>query len=417
MFQPYIKLFSNPQILTTLKMLYYSSYVLVPVGLIIMLWEDWLTYKRTQFFAKQTYLLLEIKLPKEVFKSPKASEFFINGLYQTIGEKNWYEKYWKGQTRSWFSLEIVSIDGNIHFFVWTKKGHKNAIEANLYSQFPGIEIFEVSDYVLPVSYNPEINELWASEFELTKPDAYPIKTYIDYGMDKDPKEEYKIDPLTPLVEFLGSLGKEQQIWIQILVRAHKAEDKDKKTGKMVDLKWAKVAEEEIEKIREKVKPEKDDDGKVILGSGRVLSETENETIKALGRSVSKTGFDVGIRALYIAPKDIFNPSNIGGIIGGITNFNSHLNGFKPTRGSEEKYKFFALAWKNRKPKKRHMEKQRMLDAYKRRAYFYNQYKVPHFVLNSEELATIFHFPGSVSTTPGFSRIESRKGEAPSNLPI
>jgi hypothetical protein len=45
------------------------------------------------------------------------------------------------------------------------------------------------------------------------------------------------------------------------------------------------------------------------------------------------------------------------------------------------------------------------------------FKSPHFVLNTEELATMFHFPGGVAATPTFNRIESRKAEAPTNLPV
>ena len=39
------------------------------------------------------------------------------------------------------------------------------------------------------------------------------------------------------------------------------------------------------------------------------------------------------------------------------------------------------------------------------------------VLSTEELATIFHFPGSVATTSGLGRIEAQKAEPPANLPI
>ena len=59
--------------------------------------------------------------------------------------------------------------------------------------------------------------MWGTEFKLSKDDAYPIKTYIDYGLDDNPKEEHKIDPLTPVLEFLGSIGPSEQVWIQILV--------------------------------------------------------------------------------------------------------------------------------------------------------------------------------------------------------
>ncbi len=396
--------------------LYYASFVLVPVGLGSILWDLWVQYRQAQFFAKQEYVLLEIKLPKEIFKSPKAMEFCIAGMYQTVGEKNWYEKYWKGQVRATFSLEIISIDGSVHFFIWARKGARNKIEADLYSQYPGIEIYQVPDYTLPFSFNPETTSVWASEFELNKPDAYPIKTYIDYGLEKDPKEEYKIDPITPLIEFLGGLPQGHQAWVQIIIRAHKAEDKDPETGKMVDLKWAKAAQKEMDDILKKAKGEVGEDGKIIPGTTRQLTEVEHDTVKALGRSVSKAGFDVGMRAVYSAPKDTYSPSNIGGIVGGITHFNSHLNGFKPTNGSEEKKKY--LVWLSRSDKDRNTERQEMIDAYKRRAYFYKPFKREKiFVLNTEELATLFHFPGGVSSTPTFSRVESRKAEAPANLPI
>jgi hypothetical protein len=418
MLEPLVHFFTASDFTLVLRILYYGAFVFVPLFLGILTWEFWIYYKRAQFFAKQEYILLEIKLPKEIPKSPKAMEFFINGLYTTLGEGNWFEKYWKGQVRGWFSLEIVSIDGGVHFFIWAKKGAKNQMEANLYSQYPGIEIYEVPDYTLPVTYNSEVNNIWATEFDLTKPDAFPIKTYIDYGLDKDPKEEYKVDPLTPLIEAMGSLGKGHQAWLQIIIRAHKAEDKDPKgSGKLVDLKWAKAAEEEIDKIIGKVKGEKDKEGKLIPGTGRPMTETEKDTVTALARSISKTGFDVGMRLIYTAPKDIFNMGNVGGLVGGIMHFNSPLNGFKPARGASPKHKNFFLLWKDRNPKAIDIEKQDLLDAYKRRAYYHPPFHRPSFVLNTEELATLFHFPGGVSATPTFSRIESRKAEAPANLPV
>lgn len=436
MFDAYSKLFSNDQFIVLIKVLYYLAWVFVPLALITIVWELWVDLRRAKFFASTNYVLLEVKVPRDVFKSPKAAEFFIAALFQTSNEKNWFEKFWQGKVRAWSSLEIVSMNGTVHFYIWIRKALKDPVEANLYSQYPGIEVHEVKDYTLPVSYDPEKISLWASEFELTKPDAFPIKTYVDYGMDRDPDEEYKIDPITPLIEFLGSIGKDHTVWIQILVRAHKAEEKDPdkswKNAKIwqtfrpkdiwdiwekKDLRWKEEAKVQIDKIILGAKGEKGPDGKIIPGTSRQLTEVEKETVSALSRSVSKNGYDVGIRALYFAPKDLYNPANIGGVIGGITHFNSHLNGFRPTRGSEERYGNVFLAWKKRSEKTRNSERQEMLDAYKKRAYFYKPHKRPHFILNSEELATLYHFPGSVSTTPTLTRVDSRKGEAPSNIPV
>ena len=38
-------------------------------------------------------------------------------------------------------------------------------------------------------------------------------------------------------------------------------------------------------------------------------------------------------------------------------------------------------------------------------------------MNGEELATLYHLPGAVATTPTLTRIPSKKSEAPANLPV
>jgi len=59
----------------------------------------------------------------------------------------------------------------------------------------------------------------------------------------------------------------------------------------------------------------------------------------------------------------------------------------------------------------------MLSAYQKRSYFYPPHIGQSFVLNIEELATVFHFPGRVAETPTFGRIEAKKSQPPINLPI
>lgn len=409
-FDVYTKLFQSSQFQLVFKILIITAPFWITAFLGLWLWNMWLVYRRALYFAGLPMILLEIRLPKEIFKSPKAMEFLFSALYQTGGEGNWYDVYWKGQTRPWYSFEICSIDGKLHFFIWTQKKFKNLIEANLYSQYPGIEIHEVPDYVTTVGFNPEVQNAFTAEFELTKADPFPLKTYVDYGMDKDPKEEFKIDPMTPLVEFLASsVGMGHNVWIQIIARAHKAEDWDPEKKALVDNRWAKGAEKEVDAIRAKTK------GKEPGEPARRLTKVEEDQIAALQRSVTKPGFDVGIRAVYIAPKDIFNSAVSAGVVAGFRNYNSgELNGFKATRNPDATVNY---PWQFIKKSKQNGLKQEMIDAYKHRGYFYNEFNSPYFVLNTEELATIFHLPGGVATTPAFDRIGSKKAEAPSNLPL
>ncbi len=413
--------FIPPEIWDNLALAFRYLYIWMPVWLpaafLVVMFNAWLRYKRVKFWQKEGSVLLEIKLPREINKSPLAMEIVLGAFHQTSGETTWIHRVWKGQTRSYFSLEIVSLGGNVRFFIWTKPKHRNAIESQIYSQYPGIEIYEAEDYTKPFYYSPEKNEIWAAEFALTKPDPYPIKTYVDYGLDKDPKEEFKIDPMTAMIEFLGSITEGHNVWIQIIIRAHKKRRLADVFGEKED-SWVDEMEKEKDEIIEKLKAKKEEGG-----FPRIPSRGEADVIAALERSATKFPFDCGIRAVYIADKDKFNPANIGGILGSVKQYSSSksptgLNGFRP-KGWFMDFDYPWDEWWNRKEK----IKPKVLEEYKLRRLFYSPWKGKKFhgskpfILNAEELATIYHFPGAVSSTPTFERIPSKKSEAPSNLPI
>ena len=131
---------------TVFRILFATWFVWLPVLLIILFWKLWVRYVQALFFSKRKRVLLEIRLPKELTKSPAAMELFLTGLHQAGREGTWYAKYWEGKTRPWFSLEMISIEGAVKFLIWTEEDFKNIIQAQLYSQYPTVEIYEVPDY-------------------------------------------------------------------------------------------------------------------------------------------------------------------------------------------------------------------------------------------------------------------------------
>lgn len=287
----------------------------------------------------------------------------------------------------------------------------------MYGQYPGIEIHEVKDYTQDVHFDPEKMGLWGCDLTLTKSDPYPLKTYIDYGLDENAKEEEKIDPLASTLEALGSLGKGEQMWIQIIVRTNK--DKRSKEGSWFDTedKWKGEAKDEIMKIREnarKATQAEMGDTEQTFTFTRV-TKIEEETITALERSVTKNGFDAGIRGIYLTEKDKFSPINITTLTGAFKQFSAsgNLNGLRPIRWLAG----FDYPWQDWNNILQNRDRRRIIDAYRRRSWFHPPYKTKHFVLNTEELATIYHFPGQVAKTPTLARIASTRGEAPPNLPI
>jgi hypothetical protein len=401
----------NEVLFEALRAIWKVMPVWLPIFLLVTFVQTWMRYMRTKWISEQKFVLLELKVPKEIEKSPAAMEIVLIALYQT-GTGSLLDVYLKGRTRFWSSLELVSIGGQVHFYIWTSEKLRNTIESQIYSQYPTVEIHEVPDYSLGVLYDPDKISIRGAQMILSKKDAYPIKTYIDYGLNKDPKEEYKIDPLTAVIEYLGSLKPGEQSWIQILIRAHKSEGlKEVRLFKKPD--WTKAAKEEIKKVAgdSLFKPEEGKGGSFIQ-----LTEMQRETITAIERSISKFAFDASVRMIYLAEKEAFNPVNIGGLLGSFKQFNSNtLNGFKRSWGTE-----FDYPWEDFRKTRERSNERKILDAYKRRSFFHPPYKNFHakpFILTTEELATIFHFPGLVSTTPTFSRLVSRKAEPPPNLPL
>ncbi|MDD5318438.1 MAG: hypothetical protein PHF79_01260 [Candidatus Pacebacteria bacterium] len=405
-----------------IRLVYIAAVIILPIILARAFWSNWVTYVRAVFLAKQKYILLELRLPKEQLKSPLAMELFITSLYQTGGEGTRYDKYWLGGMRPWFSLELVSIDGRIRFFIWSRERWKSVIESQIYGQYPEIEIAQVNDYASGIYFDPEVINMFACDFKKTAASHIPIKTYLDFGLDKDPKEEFKIDPMTPVIEYLGSLRKGEQVWIQIMIRAHKKERThpdwawyNPSTWSNKPVGWEHDAKADIKKRMSRDKKPKEGEFNIAELS---MTKGERAVVEAIEHNLSKIAFDVGIRAIYIAKKEVFNPGSLAGMTGSFKQYNSiNLNSFAPTNATS-----VDLPWQDWRGIKVPAMKRMMLGLYKERSIFYDEflpggYKQNVFVMTTEELATVYHFPGSVSRTPTFERIGSKKAEPPANLPV
>jgi len=389
----------------------------VPVLLLYFGWRYWMQYIQMSHISKKDWMLLEIKVPKDVFKSPAAMEIFLsNALHQGGGMGNWFQKYWLGNVYTWFSLEIISIAGAVKFLIRAERKWQRIIEAQMYAQYPNIEIREVPDYVEETARSM-MNEPWSifgTEFCLTKADPYPIMTYTDYGLNKSEggllEEEKKIDPISPFIEFLASLRPGEQAWYQFLIRPSIARyDSPDHPFKKVDWK------EEAKRVKKEILKDhmiKDEKG-VERRNVQNMTQIEKDALTAIERSIGKPGFDVGIRAIYLAKQDAFDPVSIAGLTGAFKQYSSiNLNGFKPRNATG-----FEYPWQDPTGRRARKMKKEIFDAYWDRGFFYTPHKGEPFVLNSEELATVFHFPSRTTEAPTFERIEAKKASPPPNLPI
>ncbi|MDO8548139.1 MAG: hypothetical protein Q7R71_00495 [bacterium] len=384
----------------------------LPVMLAILAVQMFLEYKREKQYWSTEHALLEIKLSEEITQGPYAAELLLRALYDT-GEVDTPAHELLGNTRPWFSLELVSTEGVVRFYIWTRVKFKERIKAQIYAHYPTVQVVEVPDYTMSVPWDPEVYDLWGIAQCLQKPDPYPIATYIEQGMTKaDMKEEFKNDPMVSLIEFFGSMGKGEHAWMQIIIRGHTecywSEEEYHRHLKLNE--WTDL---EVKKLGEKFA---DKEG---LPNYSRLPEGDKEAVKAMQNKLNKQIFDVGIRAMYIARKDQWK-GNIRNN-GFPTAFRSFehgaggigLNGLKPIFYIGP----FNVRWHDFMGIRRALLKKRMYRAYVTRQYFYLPYKDLHMALNSEEIATLYHFPGKVAHTPTLERMPSRRSEAPANLPI
>ncbi len=534
--------------------------LLILLGIFLLLctyvWKFWIMYVQQKFLSNMnaSTILLEIKIPREVDKSPAAMEIIVSAFLQSGGVGNWYNRNWKGNLVTFFSLEIASIEGDVRFFVRTEKKFKELITNNFYSQYPNIEIREVDDYVTKIFYDHRqtdvnvwgLTNTFGDKFKLPKnndqrenledsdlempSDFKMIKTYIDYNQDKDPKEEFEHDPLTPILEWMGSMRKGEHAWYQLILQDTGKFDGDafpktyhnKKTHEEFTLK--ELADERKAQLRNTVKKKikvgdvvrdeygyektrdnpkfamiDDGDGgkksngepvkipltyadayfskkeleqgyKLIDAVGGIkeneMVEEHKDELKMINRKLSKPLMRALIRVMYVAESPRANTGpNVQSLLSIFKQYTGPgYNNFRPSPSDPYDY-----SWQNSYKRRVPWRGEEMFESYVEREAFYPHledrsksktffarwfqdgvgidwqmdvkffkrslgfrkmfrlmwegflypFDHPHpklMTLNLEEIASLWHLPGSVATTPGIKRVDSLKSDAPNNLP-
>lgn len=395
-------------------------WIYTPVLLYVVLRDSLETYNTAKYLSSLKWVLLQVKIPRDVHRSPKAMEQVFAALHSVQVKVKKRERYFKGKVSDWFSFEIVGRNGSVNFFIRMLEAHRNLVESQVYAHFPEAELIQTPDYMtdLPGVVPDNQYDIAGGELALTKEDAYPIKTYFEFEESGGAKEDIKrIDPLASLTESFGAIQSGEFIALQVLFRAT-GDDWIKKGQAAIDKlmgKEAKLGKPDLLSrsilgidalipgggAGEEKKEEKKKDEKKFSD----LNPGAQEAIKAIERSFGKLAFETGIRFVYIAPRDRFNKGRVGGVTGAFKQFSTqNLNGFKMGFGPGGKWPF--------KEQKEYRSKVWLYDLFRQRTF-----PLKPFVLTTEELATIYHFPDVGVEAPTLERIEAKKGEPPFGLPV
>ncbi len=281
-------------------------------------------------------------------------------------------------------LEIAnpSLEEEIYFYIALGRKHEQDLEKDIHGFFPKAEVLKIEDYNI---FNPQGAEA-AAYLKLKKRNILPIKTY----------QELESDPLSRITTALSKLEKQGEgAAIQILIKP--AAD------------WKKAGEQEAKRIQETSKIDQKTDILKIISETLMpkkqaekdkpkepikLSPLAEETIKKIEAKTNKTGFNANIRLVCSAATQDRAEQILEQLTKSFTQFDApNFNGFKiiKNKGRAKKKSIFDFSFRNFNPKHA-------------------------FVLNTEELTSLYHFPISSTETPKLKWLKTKQAPAPANMP-
>ncbi len=365
-----------------------SWYVWLPAVLILG-YLTWRNYQRIDAVKAIESTLLILEIPKANDKQELAAEQLFASLHGILRDKD--ELKQTGGIQEHLSFEIASVNGQIRFYVWVPTALRSFVEGQIYSQYPTVQIHEADeDYV---AHERNHSVVYTSEISLTDSEFLPIKTF----------QSFEVDPLAGITGTLAKLETTgEEIWIQVLVRPiaddwHKATANWAKRvksgggglgflsdGKGFDAKWLLGALEALWRP-----PEVGVGGKPAVPE---LSERDKTRIAEAEKKATKLGYQVKIRLAYLGESQTNAKQQMQAIVGTFKQYNStNLNGFKMSAPSFRKED---------------------LEKYRARLFADKGY-----LLNIEEVASVFHLPHTNVETPNIVWASTKTAEPPAKLPI
>lgn len=363
-----------------------SWYVWLPIVAVLL----FLTYRNNQKIkayqeVEEESVLLLLEIPKTNDKSELAAEQLFASLHGILRDE--LSSQDSNSLQEHLSFEIASVDGLIKFYVWVPKSLQSFVESQIYSQYPTVQIKAAEE-----DYTSRINRPVVHTVELTLTDSefLPVKTFAGFEVD-------------PLAGITGTLAKMEdtgeELWIQILTRPvadswHKDADdwiksiKEGKKKSSINLQWFIMLFSALWQPPEQ--------GEAATKVNEV-SERDKTRIAEAEKKATKLGYKVKIRLAYIGNDVASAKLRMQALVGTFKQYNStNLNGFTTKNSSFEVDDIGGLNIKG----------------FQKRSF-----RDEGFLLNIEELASVYHLPHTNVETPNIVWATSKTAEPPAKLPV
>lgn len=292
---------------------------------------------------------------------PKGNEIKIDAMEQmfatlsSIKKGGWKQKF---NIQPAISFEIVARQEDIRFYVWVPKKLQDMVEKQIHGAYSDAAIDEVPEY----NIFTENGKIAYKSFQLRKENHYPIKIFKDMATD----------PMASLTSALAKMGEGEAAAIQLLISP-------------TDIPWQKAGKDFISSTK---KSESDPEKAKFSVPAKTLEAVENK--------IGKPGFEVSIRVVVVSTTEESAKAHLTNIGSAFEQYSGELNGLKG-RKIRNKGSFIEDFLYRYQP---------MFDIFGNR----------QSVLNTDELATIYHFPNRQITTPHIFWVYSKSAPAPAEIP-
>ena len=292
---------------------------------------------------------------------PKGNEIKIDAMEQlfatlsSIKKGGWKQKF---DIQPVVSFEMVAKTEDIRFYIWTPKKLQDLIEKQIHGAYSDAEVLEVPEF----SIFTENGKVAYKDYQLRKDNFYPIKVFKDMATD----------PMASLTSALAKMGEGETASIQVLISP-------------TDIPWQKQGKDFISGTK---KSESDPEKAKFSVPAKTLEAVENK--------ISKPGFETTIRVVVVSTSEESAKAHLTNIGSAFEQYSGDLSGLKG-RKIRNKGGFIE-------------------DFLYRYQPMFHVFGNRPSVLNSEELATIFHFPNKQITTPHIFWVYSKTAPAPSEIP-
>lgn len=320
-----------------------------------------------------------------------AMEQFLTTLAHIREHTSPLKRLFYGQPVIVFEIANPSNSEEIFFYITVPKKFRESIEKQLHSYFPNAAVEKISDYTI---FTPT-NATAASVLQFKNTHALPLKTYLTMN----------VDPLNEISNALSRLQTaEEGACVQLVLAttnnewrtlgrriAHKMQQ-----GKQLKEVYSTSLLAKLGKGIQQVFAlfsSKQKENPVIQSERTIqLTPEEQELVKAIEGKANKAGFAVNIRLIASAPTEQRAQEILSQL--------------------ENAFSQFANPGVNHLQIKHRITKKRILFNYIFRTF----YEENAIILNTEEIASIFHFPISTTETPKIKWLKAGVAAPPPAIP-